>query len=87
MKNDYFKSLGLALPASRPPDRFNVNVHDLNPSRADLIQRAVQDGLLDGYYCDGRLWVSRGDLQDLIPAGHCTYDPDDQCCYIPEAGA
>jgi len=83
MKNDYFKALARPLPIPCPPTSFNVNTNDLSQSRADLIDRAVRDGLLDGYYCDGRLWVSRCDLQDLLPAGHCTYDPEDLCCYIP----
>ena len=84
MKNDYFKVPALPLPIAGPPARFNVNTNDLSSSRADLIDRAVRDGLLDGYFCDGQLWVSRGDLQDLLPGGHCTYDPDDHCCYIPD---
>lgn len=84
MKNNYFKALALPLPISCPPARFDVNTNDLSPSRAGLIDRAVRDGLLDGCYCDGHLWVSRGDLQDLLPGGHCTYDPDDRCCYIPD---
>lgn len=66
-----------------PPAGFDLKVGVLADTRAAAITRAVHDGQLDGYYCQGQLWVRRTDLHDLLPAGHCSYDEADDCCFIP----
>jgi hypothetical protein len=71
------------LPQPAPPADFNVKISGLGESRAAALTRAVHEGQLDGYYCLGQLWVRRLDIHDLLPAGHCTFDESDACCFIP----
>lgn len=71
-----------ALPKPQPPANFNLKVCLLAEGRAAAIVRAVHQGELDGCYHDGELWVSRADLHDLLPPGHDTYDPADECCFV-----
>lgn len=71
------------LPAPMPPPDFDLKVSLLGESRAAAITRAVQEGYLMGFICAGELWVRRADAHDLLPAGHCSYDPNDHCCFIP----
>jgi hypothetical protein len=71
------------LPAPMPPADFDLKVSLLGDVRAAALTAAVHVGVLDGFICDGELWVRRTDAQDQLPAGHCTYDETDACCFIP----
>ena len=73
----------MPLQQARPPAEFNIKVNDLRPTRAAALTRAVHEGPLEGYYCEGQLWVRRGDIHELLPPGHCSYDETDACCFIP----
>ena len=73
------------LPQPAPPADFDIKVDRLGESRAALITRAVVEGQLDGFICQGQLWVRRADLHELLPPGHCTFDELDACCFIPLA--
>jgi len=81
--NIFAAAASTPLPQPAPPADFDVRVDKLGASRAAALTRAVHDGQLDGYYCLGHLWVRRGDVHDLLPAGHCTFDESDTCCFIP----
>lgn len=70
------------LPRPGPPSEFNVKLSRLKDTYAAALTRAVDEGRLDAYTCEGELWVSQWDVQNLVAAGHCTYDPDDACCFI-----
>jgi hypothetical protein len=73
------------VPAPLPPADFDLKVKMLEQGRAAAITRAVHEGQLDGFIARGELWVRRADVHDLLPAGHCTYDETDECCFIPVA--
>jgi hypothetical protein len=81
--NVFARAASMPLPTPAPPADFNVKVGQLAEGRAAAITRAVEEGQLQGFICGGQLWVRRGDLHDLLPAGHCTFDPKDDCCFIP----
>lgn len=81
--NVFAAAMTKPLPQPRPPADFSINVSQLKPSRAAALTRAVHEGQLDGYYCQGQLWARRADIHDLLPPGHCLDDPLDACCYIP----
>lgn len=86
--NIFAAAASTPLPQPAPPADFDVNVSRLGDSRAAALTRAVHEGQLDGYYCLGQLWVRRGDIHELLPPGHCTYDETDTCCFIaPNTGA
>lgn len=70
-------------PAPLPPADFDLKVGLLEESRAVAITRAVHQGQLVGFICEGALWVRRADVHDLLPPGHCSYDETDTCCFIP----
>lgn len=67
-----------------PPPGFDIKLELLKPGQAERIERAIEDGELDGYKQLGKYWVRRSDLQELIGPGHCTYDETDDC-YIPHS--
>lgn len=81
--NVFASALMQPLPIPKPPVEFDIKLDLLKASRAAVLAAAVHGGQLDGFYCQGQLWVRRGDIHDLLPPGHCTSDPDDQCCFIP----
>ena len=81
--NIFAAAASAPLPQPTPPADFNIKVDRLGESRAAALTRAVHEGQLDGYYCLGQLWVRRVDVHDLLPAGHCTFDESDACCFIP----
>jgi hypothetical protein len=81
--NHFTAALSKPLPQPAPPADFNINVSQFKPSRAAAIIRAIHEGQLVAFILNGQYWVSRGDLQDLLPPGHDTYDPADVCCFIP----
>jgi hypothetical protein len=83
--NVFAAAVARPLPSPAPPPEFNIKASLLSPSRADALTRAVYDGQLDGFICEGELWVRRADLHDLLPPGHCTYDESDACCFIAPA--
>lgn len=76
------KSLGDCVPLG-----FNVMIDLLSPGRAEIIRQAILEGQLDGYVSDGKWWIKRGELEDLLGPGHSTYDEADGCCYIPSPEA
>jgi hypothetical protein len=82
MMNVFAAAASSSLSAPMPPTDFDLKVSLLGESRAAAITRAVHDGQLDGFVCQGELWIRRTDAHDLLPAGHCTYDPNDHCCFI-----
>jgi hypothetical protein len=80
--NPFAAALAKPLPQPMTPADFDLKVCVLSESRAVAITRAVHRGQLDGYICEGELWVRRADLHDLLPPGHCTFDELDACCFI-----
>jgi hypothetical protein len=82
--NIFAAAVSKPLPEPAPPADFNIKLSQLPPTRATALTRAVHQGQLDGYYCLGELWVRRADADDLLPAGHCSYDETDACCFIPD---
>lgn len=80
--NVFAAAVSSPLPELMPPADFDLEVSLLGQSRAAALVRAVQEGKLEAYICLGRLWVRRADVQGLLPPGHCTYDQNDDCCFI-----
>jgi len=80
--NVFAAALTKPLPQPTPPADFNIKVSQFRPTRAAAITRAVHEGQLDGYYCLGHLWVRQADIHELLPPGHDTHDPFDECCFI-----
>ena len=83
-------SAGLILSEATSVDPMGVGYPDTPGIWSDAqvegwkkVTRAVHEGELEGHYCQGKLWVRRVDLHDLLGAGHCTYDETDVCCFIP----
>lgn len=69
-------------PVPALPPGFNVRVEALEPAYAKAVRRAVEDGWLDGYTTEGKLYVNETDLFDLAGNGADTSDPHGGC-YIP----
>ena len=81
--NVFASALAGHSPTPTAPVDFDLKVSLLPTRRAAFITRTVHQGQFDGFICEGELWVRRADIHDLLPPGHCTYDPDDACCFIP----
>ena len=74
-----------SLPSPQPthPPGFDINLSTLRSSYAAAITKAIHEGQLDAFILNGQYWVSRAELQDLLPPGHDSHDPADACCFIP----
>jgi hypothetical protein len=77
-------------PRGIPPEPYDLRVSLLPPTRAASVTRMVTDQegdlelSIDAMIVGGEMWVARWSLQELCAPGHCTFDPDDDCCYIPD---
>lgn len=76
-----FANLG-SLPPSLPPPPFDVRLDLLKPTFAKMLWQLVEDGLLDGYICEGKKWIHGDDVQGYLAAGDCVDDPFSGA-YIP----
>ncbi len=86
IKHAFADALSQQTPPFVPPPPFDYPLSKLGSHHAAAIERAIRSGAIPevhAYIGGGDFWVVRSSLQDLCAPGHCTFDPNDDCCFIP----